>query len=341
MRSGLARFSVVLFTATAFAGAAQAQSACVNTAPNPYHEVSNWATTPRPWAHPLVVATDTKDDLWAFDRCEDAGCAGSTAAPIFELTPDGKTIRNFGAGLFVFPHAIKANADGTIWAVDGNAKNGKGNQVFKFSPDGKILMSLGKPGQGGGSARTDTFDQPTDIAVARNGDLFIAEGHGPKYGNSRIDLFDRHGKFLKTIGERGSGDGQLLEPHAISLDSRGRLFVADRANNRVSIFDRHGKFVAAWKQFGRPSGLWVDQHDMLYVTDSESSPDPKDPAYNPGCAMGIRIGSAKTGKVTAYIPPPPITDPKAQPPEGIAVDSHGTIYAAAQFLNTIFKYVRN
>jgi len=104
---------------------------------------------------------------------------------------------------------------------------------------------------------------------------------------------------------------------------------------------KDGKFIAAWKQFGRPSGLWVDQNDMLYTVDSQSSNDPKSPNYNGDCKTGIRIGSVKDGKVTAYIPPPPVADPKLQPPEGITVDSHGTIYAAAQQQNDIKKYLKN
>jgi len=119
----------------------------------------------------------------------------------------------------------------------------------------------------------------------------------------------------------------LKEPHAIALDRQDRLFVADRNNARVVIFDKGGKFIAAWKQFGRPSGLWVDQEDILYTVDSQSSNDPKSPNYNGDCKMGIRVGSVKDGKVTAYIPPPPVSDPKLQPPEGITVDSHGAIYA--------------
>ena len=109
----------------------------------------------------------------------------------------------------------------------------------------------------------------------------------------------------------------------------------------AQLFDKDGKFIAAWKQFGRPSGLWVDQNDMLYTVDSQSSADPKSQNYNGDCKMGIRIGSTKVGKVTAYIPPPPVSDPKLQPPEGIAVDSHGTIYAAAQQQSDVKKYVKN
>src|SRR5215813_8651893 len=148
-------------------------------------------------------------------------------------------------------------------------------------------------------------------------------------------VFTKDGKFVKTFASRGTGDGQLRSPHAIAFDSQDRLYVADRGNSRVVVFDKDGKFLAAWKQFGRPSGVWVDGNNMIYVVDSQSSADPKSPNYNQGCKMGLRIGSTKDGKVTAFIPPPPVTDPKLQPPEGIAVDSKGNIYAAAQQQNDV------
>ena len=162
---------------------------------------------------------------------------------------------------------MKPDADGNIWAIDGDARNGKGNQVFKFSPDGKLLMTLGKAGQGG--TGNDVFDRPTGIAFAPNGDIFISEGHAPTFGNSRIVKFDKSGKFIKSFGRLGSGDGELKGPHVLAFDSQGRLFVADRSNSRVAIFDQDGKFIAAWKQFGRPSGIFIDKNDVLYVSDSE------------------------------------------------------------------------
>ena len=250
-------------------------------------------------------------------------------------------MKNFGAGLFVFPHGIAADKDGNVWAVDGDAKNGKGMQVTKLSPDGKVLMTLGKAGQGAGSAALDTFDQPTGVAVVSNGDVVIIEGHGSKLNKSRVNIYSKDGKFIRRFAKLGSGDGELKEPHAIALDRQDRLFVADRNNARVVIFDKDGKFIAAWKQFGRPSGLWVDQKDMLYTVDSQSSNDPKSPNYNGDCKMGIRIGSVKDGKVTAYIPPPPGVDAKNPPPEGVAVDSHGTIYAAAVQMKDVKKYTKS
>jgi sugar lactone lactonase YvrE len=272
------------------------------------------------------------------DRCEDKGCLGSSEAPIWELSADGKVLKSFGAGMFVFPHTVKPDAAGNIWAVDGDAKEGHGNQVFKFSPDGKVLMTFGKAGQSGKT--TDVFDRPTGIAFAPNGDIFIAEGHAPTFGNSRIMKFDKNGKFIKTFGRVGSGDSEFKSPHVLAFDSQGRLFVADRSNSRVAIFDQDGKFLTAWKQFGRPSGIFIDKNDMLYVSDSESEDAPGKDTNNPGCKRGIRGGSIKDGKVQFYIPPPPVPDPKLPPPEGVAADSHGNIYLAAVQAKDVYKYVK-
>jgi len=340
MRAELIRLGVALVATTAVVAAAEAQTtACVNDVPNPYHMVNDWAHTPRPWAQTNNVFVDPKDNVWVFDRCQDGGCAGSTVAPIWELSPDGKVMKNFGSG-YVFPHAVVPDKDGNIWIVDGQAKDGKGNQVVKLSPDGsKVLLTLGKAGAGGNGL--DEFDQPTSVAIAPNGDIFVAEGHAPTFGNSRIMKFDKTGKFIKTFGHLGSGDGEFKSPHVITFDSQGRLFVADRSNSRVDIFDQDGKFLAAWKQFGRPSGIWIDKNDVLYVSDSESEDAPGKDTNNPGCKRGVRIGSVKTGKVDYYIPPPPVSDPRLPPPEGVAADSHGNIYLAAVQAKSVYKYVKN
>ena len=333
------RLAVTVLATTAFIAGVQAQTGtCVNDAPNPYRLVNDWAHTPRPWAATNNVFVDSKDNVWVFDRCEDKGCPGSSVPPIWELSSDGNVMKNFGASMFVFPHQVVTDKDGSVWVADGNARDGKGMQVMKLSPDGKVLMTLGKAGEKG--TGQDVFDQPTSVAIAPNGSIFVAEGHAPTFGNSRITHFDKNGKFIKSFGHVGSGDGEMKSPHVIVFDSRGRLFVADRSNSRVDIFDQDGKFLTAWKQFGRPSGIWIDKKDTLYVSDSESEDAPGKDTNNPGCKRGIRIGSAKTGKVDYYIPPPPVSDPKSPPPEGVAADSHGNVYAAAVQAKSVYKYVK-
>jgi sugar lactone lactonase YvrE len=335
MHSGLKSFAIAMFATTAIVGVANAQASypCVNDAPNPYKLSTSWAQTPRPFGPTNAVVVDSKDNLWVFDRCGDQGCSASNLNPIYELGPDGKTLKNFGAGQFVSAHAITVDKDGNVWAADFQAKDGKGMQVIKFSPDGQVLLKLGKAGESG--MGDDMFNQPTGLAVLSTGEILVAEGHGSKLNKSRIDVYSKDGKFLRSFASHGTGDGQLTEPHAIAVDNEDRIYAADRTSSRVNVYDKTGKFLAAWKQFGRPSGVWVDKNDMLYVADSQS-----DEKTNPGCKMGIRVGSVKDGKVTAYLPPPPVADPKTQPPEGITVDSHGTIYAAAVQGKDVKKYTK-
>src|SRR5207248_8233235 len=130
-----------------------------------------------------------------------------------------------------------------------------------------------------------------------------ADGHGGD-SNARIVKFSKDGRFLKAWGRKGSGPGEFAELHAIAIDSRGRLFVADRGNSRIQIFDQEGKFLAEWKQFGRPSGIFIDKKDNIYVADSESQPVKIEGrqagyGYNPGFKRGIRVGSGKDGSVSA------------------------------------------
>jgi sugar lactone lactonase YvrE len=342
MRAKPTAFAIALLTTAVATGVAGAQSSypCTETnanLPNPYRLVADWASPPRPWNPVNAVAVDRNDDLWAADRCETDDCV-----PVIELGPDGRTLKNFGTGLFVEPHQAAIDKDGNLWVADAAAKGAKGMQVTKLDPDGRVLLKLGKPGQGAGMSGLDVFDSPTGVAVASNGDIYISEGHGEaKVNNSRIMVFTAAGKFIKTFGTRGSGDGQLSSPHALAFDSNDHLYVADRGNSRVVVFDKDGRFLAAWKQFGRPSGVAVDKNDLLYVIDSQSSDMPGAANYNPGCRRGIRIGSVKSGKVMYFIPPAVPPDPKMQPPIGIVVDGNGTIYAASDDQKDIKKYLKN
>ncbi len=327
MRHAARRIAIALLATSAVAGAAGAQTGsypCTGASdlPNPYKLVTGWAQTPRPWQPVNAIAVDKNNNFWAADRCEDDSCK-----PIIELSPDGKTLKNFGAGLFIEPHQAAVDRDGNVWVADAGSKNGKGMQVTKLSPDGKKGL--------------DIFDAPTGVAVASNGDIFISEGHGEGVNNSRIMKFTKDGKFIKTFATLGSGDGQLHSPHAIAVDSQDRLFIADRSNSRIVVFDKDGKYITAWKQFGRPSGLAVDRNDMLYVADSQSSDDPNAANYNPGCRRGIRIGSTKDGRVQYFIPPPVVVNPMFQPPIGVAVDRNGTIYAGSDDQKDVKKYVKN
>ena len=210
-----------------------------------------------------------------------------------------------------------------------------GHQVFKFSPEGKLLMTIGKPG--GATGPTDCCWQPNDVITNQKGEIFISEGHGAN-PNDRILKYTPDGKLIKVIGKRGSGPGEFNGPHALAFDSQGRLFVGDRSNNRTQILDQEGKFIADWPQFSRPSGLFIDRNDMLYSADSESGSVNKE---HGAWKRGIRIGSAKDGKVIAFIP-----DPQAEvtqgtlAAEGVAVDQQGNIYGAEVGPRKVQKYVK-
>jgi|SRR5579871_1370836 len=250
----------------------------------------------------------------------------------------------------IFPHGIYVDKQGNVWVTDGQGRDGKGQQVFKFSPDGKVLLTLGTKGIAGDGP--DEFNQPSDVIVGANGDIFVADGHGGN-SNARIVKFDKNGKFIKTWGKRGSGTGEFETPHSLALDSKGRSFVADRGNNRIQIFNQDGKFLDQWTQFGRPSGLFIDGHDVLYSADSEPQEvkvpgrggQPGGYGYNPGFKRGIRIGSAKTGVVTAFIPDPETANqmgarPGTSAAEGVAADSKGNVYGAEVGPKDVKKYVK-
>jgi len=304
--------------------------------PNPYRVVEDWAKLPdgRSWGSTSAVDVDRDGNIWVAERCGANTCAGSNLAPIVKLDPSGRPLKIFGAGLFVFPHGFHIDKDGNVWVTDAQGKDGKGHQVFKFSPDGKVLLTLGKAGVA--SNGPDTFNQPSDVVVGANGDIFVADGHGGN-SNARIVKFSKDGKFIKTWGKKGFGPGEFDTPHALALDSRGRLFVGDRNNNRIQIFDQDGKFLEEWAQFGRPSGIFIDGNDFIYVADSESNAK-----RNPGWKRGIRIGSAIDGQVTAFIPDPEPEPDKAgtSGAEGVAADAAGNIYGAEVGPKTLRKYVR-
>jgi sugar lactone lactonase YvrE len=316
-------------------GWADAQPA--NAQPNPYRTVEGWAKMPEGRAWGATSAVDVAPDgqsIWVGERCGANTCAGSTLPSILQFDEAGRLTTSFGAGMFVFPHGMYVDGDGNVWLTDARGRDGKGHQVFKFSRDGKLLLTLGKAGVTGDGP--DVFNQPSDVVVSASGDIFVADGHDED-SNSRIVKFSKDGKFIKTWGKRGSAPGEIDVPHALAFDSRGRLFVADRNNNRIQIFDQDGKFLDQWKQFSRPSGIYIDKNDVIYVADSESNNK-----TNPGWKRGIRIGSARDGKVTAFIPDPE-PDPEkvvTSGSEGVAADARGNIYGAEVGPRALKKYVK-
>ena len=322
LKSAAAGLIVLVITAVAATVGAQ------GGLPNPYREDAGWGKLPAgaKWAGVISVDPAPNGDIWVFHRSD---------PPLLRFDSTGKVVKSFGEGLFVQAHGMTVDRDGNVWVTDAQIKDGKGNQVFKFSPDGKLLMSLGKPGVAG--AGNDVFSGPADVAIAQNGDIFVADGHMADTPVNRIMRFSKDGKFITAWGKRGKGPGEFDTPHSIAIDSRGRIFVADRSNGRMQIFDADGRFIDQWKQFGRPSGVFIDRNDNMYVADSQSNS-----TQNPGFTRGIRVGSARDGKVTALIPfvePDPEKNNNAGV-EGVATDARGNVFAAEVSTEILKKYVK-
>jgi sugar lactone lactonase YvrE len=322
-----------------------AKIAPINNLPNPYETVRNWGTLPdgRRWGSVSAVHVDIDGKhIWAGDRCGANSCAGSTVDPIVKLDPNGRVVQSFGAGQILWPHGMDVDRQGNVWVVDARSASeaelkkfpdakGKGHTVLKFSPQGKLLMTLGTPGEAGDPP--SKFTEPNDVLVAPDGSIYVAEAHNaqfldqnPPNGIGRISKFDRDGKFIKSFGSYGYGASQFRGPHSLAMDSRGRLFVADRGNRRIQIFDQDGKHLDTWYQFSRISGLFIDRNDTLYAIDSES-----DDNYNPGWRKGLRVGSARTGEVWYFVPEHVSKQPSGMGGvgsfgEGVAVDAAGNVY---------------
>jgi sugar lactone lactonase YvrE/mannose-6-phosphate isomerase-like protein (cupin superfamily) len=309
-----------------------------NDLPQPYRTTREWGELPpgTTWAAVTAVEPAPDGTIFVVHRCFANSCAGRSEAPILKYSPEGKLLASFGQGMFVFPHGGTVDREGNLWLADARGEAGKGHQVFKFSPDGRVLMTLGKAGVSGSGP--DLFDQPTDVAVAPNGDIFVAESH--RNGkNNRIVKFTSAGKYIKEWGRKGSARGELSEPHTIAFDSRGRLFVGDRENNRIQIFDQDGAFIDEWRQFGRPSGIYITSDDTIYVADSESGPD-TGAGELMGIRKGIRIGSARDGSVTAFIEDMEPTAADHSGAEGVGVDADGNVYGAVVRRQMLERHVR-
>lgn len=362
-RSFFAAVALIVLSASA----AQAQSNSdadtpTNDLPNPYRSAP-WGKLPdgRSWGALSAVMVDNDGkSVWVFDRCGPNpktppgvsaflydSCANSTAAPIHKLDGAGNVLHSFGAGMFVFPHKIYMDRAGNLWVADNRSPNerelkenpasaNRGHAVYKFSPEGKLLLTIGTPGTAGNPPGALT--EPNSMVEAPNGDILIAEGHrgqspdSPPDTVARISRFTADGKYISSFGKLGSGPGEFRTPHDIVIDNQGRLLVADRGNMRIQFLDLNGKFLAEWKQFSRPSGIAL-LGDTIYVADSESN----GVAPHPGWLRGIRIGSFSSGAVRFRIPDPDNLKGTSSA-EGIAVDAAGNIYAAEVGARQIVKH---
>jgi DNA-binding beta-propeller fold protein YncE len=217
------------------------------------------------------------------------------------------------------PHGIHIDQENNIWISDGSSQT-----VVKVDQMGKVLLTLGTKNQAGNwdeAAGTRLLNQPNDVAIGRNGDIFLAQGHTPgPTGDPRILKFDKTGKFIKSWGGRGTEPGKFRVAHGIAVDAKGQLWVTDRENSRIQIFDQDGTFLDQWPQFGSPSGIFIAADDTLYVVD-----------YND--RKSLFVGSARDGSIAAT------SDLTLA--EGIAVDRDGAIYVGETVTgHTVRKLVK-
>jgi sugar lactone lactonase YvrE len=344
---------------------AQGDVTPTNDLPNPYRTTAPWGKLPpgRSWGALSAVAIDLDGaSVWVAERCgrnRDAppdesparhdSCAGSTLDPVLKFDSSGNLLKSFGAGMFIFPHKIHVDRDGHLWVVDQRAANerelrkspeaaGKGHVVVKLDSEGRVLLTLGKPGTAGTPPHGLT--EPTSVVTAPNGDVFVAEGHSGQFPEAtpdsvaRISKFRKDGTFIKSFGRWGSGPVEFRTPHDLAMDPQGRLFVADRGNARIQILDPEGRFIAEWKQFSRPSGISI-RGDRIYVADSESN----GVAPHPGWKRGIRIGRLSDGKVLYRIPDP-LELKRTSAAEGLAADASGNVYGAEVGPRQLVKHAR-
>lgn len=339
----------------AASSAATAQSAAFISGegiPDPNPVVTrNWGELPsgRNWGSTAGIDIDPTDGhIWAYERCGASSFGGGVPVncdtnpvdPIFKFNRHtGEVMANFGGGIMQTPHGIHAAADGTVWVTDfaANRDGTKGHQVHQFSADGELLMSLGTAGQAGSGP--GMFNQPNDVIVGPNGFIYVSDGHngqgmtsnqameeGRAAGNTaRIMKFAPDGTFIKEWGQIGVRHGEFRTPHALEFDSYGRLWVADRGNHRLEIFDQDGNYLESRYAYGRISGLYITNDNMVYAIDSESSP-----TNHVGWRNGVRIGPLEDDEIVGLIQPFERPDRQGQGTagEGVAVDADGNVYAA-------------
>jgi peptidylamidoglycolate lyase len=200
----------------------------------------------REWSEPFPTEQIGHPTVWVFDG------------------HSGRLLKSWGASRFIMPHGLTIDRDDNVWLTDVGLQ-----QVFKFSPDGRLLMTLGEARVAGNDARH--FDMPTDVAIARDGTFFVSDG----YGNSRVLHFAVDGKLQKTWGTKGAGPGEFDLPHGIAIDERDRVLVADRSNARVQVFDQSGRFLDQWQgaQLGRPYAATVGQKNRVFIADGGDQPE--------------------------------------------------------------------
>jgi sugar lactone lactonase YvrE len=285
----------------------------VRAADEKYQLVENWAQLPQgmQWGVMSAVDVDSHGTIYAFKRSEPGEKAGTMSSMIMVIDPHGKFLRSWGEHTFMSAHGLRVLRDGFIWITDKT-----GDQVFKYSPDGELLMTLGKKGVAGDNDSTDALNGPSDVVIGKNGDIFVSDGEST---NTRVVKFSKDGKFIKCWGTKGTGPGEMNVPHNIAMDSEGRLYVADRANKRIQVFDQDGKYLDQMTQFGAPAAIFITKDDMLYVV--AGAPENR-----------LSIGT-KDGKILDRVE-------GLNAPHWVAVDSSGAVYVAEVAGQALLKFVK-
>ena len=294
-------------------------------APLDFEARDRWAQLPAGWSWNEVagVACDSSDRVWVFNRGEH---------PVIVFDRDGAFLHAWGEGLFKRPHGITLGPDDAVYCTDD-----QDHTVRKFTPEGKLLLTLGTSGQPSdtGAASVDyrtirqagpPFHYPTNLALAANGDMYITDG----YGNARVHRFAADGRLLHSWGEPGSGPGQFHLPHGIALDRRGVVYVADRENSRIQLFSPDGEFLSAWTDVVRPCQVCIDGAGDVYVAEL---------GYRAGLWPGMTppYADAPGGRVSVFNSQGELQarwgggkDPCAPgdffAPHGICVDGRGDLY---------------
>ena len=315
-RKALTLVAAVVATFTVATASVQAQRA--QSQESAYRLVDGWAQLPDgvdAWGQTIGLDMDADGNLWVFHRCFSTSCnqGRESVTPVLKYDPSGRLVDSWGEGMFIWPHGFFIDSDGNIWTSDARGADGKGHQVMKFTPEGRLLMTLGTAGVAGDGQ--DTFDGPADVAVAPNGDIFVVDGHG----NNRVVKFNKDGEFIMSWGGAGTGPGQFNEPHCLAFDSRGRLFVGDRVNQRIQVFDQNGRYLAEWTGI-MASGMDITEDDVIYVADYQ-------------LREGIVIANARDFSEIGFI--------QEAMPEGVTVDRMGNVYAGEVLSQNLKKFVKN
>ena len=271
-----------------------------------YEKVANWAQLPpgTVWQQMSGVDIDSAGNIYALQR---------TPAKVMIFDAKGKFLRSWGEGMFPKAHALRVDRQNNVWITDREL-----HQVLKYTRDGKLLMTLGTKGVAGDNDSTVALNGPADVAVGSNGDIFVADGEST---NTRIMKYTKDGKLLKMWGIKGSEPGQLLVPHSIVMDGRGRLYVANRGNKRVEIFDQEGTFLGQITNAATPYGLAITSDGTLYIADGTAGSE------------GMTVLNPRTGKILAQFSG--ITGAHM-----IAVDRKGAIYVAEVRGMAVEKFMR-